>query len=211
MKTNLVGGWHGQILLLAACLGLIVTDNALGGVTAVRPESPAGELSIPAYGDHTPWGRYFRQLQDTTATSWYEEITYYSHRYEFSRGAVTARFTVAPDGTFHNVTIISNTSNPSMADALIRAFRKTYRQPFPAEVAALAPNGLVFEQTFGYWEYDPTNYGLASSYPQLLTRLNPEVGGAFNLNLRKFFDLSRFRYQSRIIEMNPAGAGIASR
>jgi hypothetical protein len=34
------------------------------------------------------------------------------------------------------------------------------------------------------WSYDPTQYGLASSYPELLTALNPEDGAAFILNLR---------------------------
>jgi len=207
MNKNYLGGWHRQRLLLVACFGLVATGTAFGGTIA--PE--AVQLSIPVYGNHSLWGRYFRQLQDTTATSWYMEIAYYTHRYEYSRGVVTARFAVTPDGTFHNLQIVSNTSNPTMADAVIRALRKTWKQPFPADVAAVAPNGLVFEQTFGYWEYDSTDYGLASSYPQLLTRLSPEIGGAFNLNLRKFFDLSRFRYQSRIIEMNSAGARIASR
>jgi hypothetical protein len=98
-----------------------------------------------------------------------------------------------------------------MAYAVIRSIRKTWIQPFPAAVASMAPGGLVVEQTFRYWEHDGTNYGLASSYPQLLVRRAPEIGGGQYLNLRKFFDLSRFRFQSRILEATPVNSRLAAR
>jgi hypothetical protein len=98
-----------------------------------------------------------------------------------------------------------------MAYAVIRSSRKTWIQPFPAAVASMAPGGLVVEQTFRCWEYDGTNYGLASSYPQLLVRRVPEIGGGQYLNLRKFFDLSRFRFQSRILEATPVNSRLAAR
>jgi hypothetical protein len=211
MNKNL--GWRlrQQGLWLGACLVLIATDRVSAGTAAGRAESPIYQLSVPLYGDSTPWGRYFRQLQDTMALYWYEEITYYSYRYDYSRGWVTARYTVTPDGAFHNPQILGNTSNPSMADAVVRAIRKAWIQRFPTEVAAIAPGGLVVEQTFRYWEYDPTDYGLASSYPQMLTLRSPEIGGAYNIDLRKFFDLSRFRFQSRIILTTPAESRLATR
>jgi hypothetical protein len=84
--------------------------------------------------------------------------------------------------------------------------KTTWKQPFPAEVAALAPSGMIIDQTFRYWSYDPTNCGLASSYLQLLIGRNPEIGGAYNLDIRKYRDLTRFRYQSRIIRVTPVGA-----
>jgi TonB-like protein len=212
MIKNLVGRMGAKEFFLAAFLGLVATNSALGVITATRSKSGGRQLSLPAYGDTSKWGRYFRQLQDTTATSWYKEIIYYSYRSAFSRGVVTARFTITPDGRFHNPQILSNTSNEPMANAVVRAIRKTWKQPFPAEVVTLAPTGLVIVQTFRYWAYDPTNYGWASSYPQLLVRRNPEIGGAYNLDIRKYFDLTRFRYQSRIIQAVPAGrSGVALR
>ena len=138
------------------------------------------------WGDSSPWARYFRQLQDTMALRWCEEITYYDYLYVYSHGSVTARFTVTSDGTFHDPQILSNTSNLPMPGAVIRAIRKAWIQRLPPAVLATALDGLVIEQTFRFWDYDPTEYGLASSYPQLLTRRSPEVGGAYNLNLRKF-------------------------
>src|SRR6202011_5517700 len=110
-------------LWLAACLVLIATDRVSAGTGAGGPESPIYQLPIPVYGDSTPWGKYFRQLQDTVATRWYEEITYYSERFAYSRGTVTARFVVTPDGTFHDPQILSNTANSLMADAVIRSIR----------------------------------------------------------------------------------------
>ena len=211
MNKNLVGHLRRQGLWLAACLVLVASDRVSAGTATGRPESGIDQLPIPAYGDSTRWGKYCRQLQDTVATRWYEEIIYYTHRYDYSWGSVTARYTVTPDGRFYNPQIISNTSGPSMAYAIIRSIRKTWIQPFPAEVVSMAPAGLVVEQTFRYWEYDGTNYGLASSYPQFLINRAPEIGGGQYLNLRKFFDLSRFRFQSRILEATPADSRVAAR
>lgn len=211
MKKNLVRRPRQQGLWLTACLVLFAGDRLYAGTAAGRPESRIDQLPIPVYGDNTRWGMYYRQLQDTVATRWYEEITYYTKRFSYSRGTVTARFVVTPDGTFHNPQILSNTSNPPMADAVIRSIRKTWIGRFPAEVQAMAPSGIVLEQTFRYWEYDPTNYGWASSYPQMLTRRSPEIGGAYNLDIRKFFDLSRFHFQSRILQATPADSRLASR
>jgi hypothetical protein len=211
MNRNLLGRLRGRGLLLAACLGLVATGNLSAGTTAGRAESQIDQFTIPIYGDSTPWGKYYRQLQDTMATRWYEELKYYDHLYVYSHGFVTARFVVTPDGTFHNPQILSNTSNPPMANAVIRAIHKAWIGRFPPAVVAMAPSGLVVEQTFRFWDYDPVNYGLASSYPQLLTRRSPEIGGAYNLDLRKFFDLSRFRFQSRILQAAPASGALASR
>lgn len=210
MNKMLVGRLRRQGLRLAACLALVAANHVSAGTTAGL-ESQIYQLPLPVYEDSTPWGKYFRQLQDTVATRWYQEVTYYTHRYDYNWGMVTARYTVTPDGGFHNPQILSNTCGPAMPSAVIRSIRKTWIQPFPAEVASIAPGGLVVEQTFRYWDYDGTNYGLASSYPQLLTRRAPEIGGGQYLNLRKFFDLSRFRFQSRILEATPVNSRLASR
>jgi hypothetical protein len=45
----------------------------------------------------------------------------------------------------------------------------------------------------------------------MLTWRSPEIGGAYNIDLRKFFDLSIFRFQSRIIQTNPADSRLALR
>jgi hypothetical protein len=39
----------------------------------------------------------------------------------------------------------------------------------------------------------------------VLVRRDPEIGGAYNLDIRKYRDLSRFRYQSRIISLFAVG------
>ena len=211
MNKMLVGRLLRQGLWFAACLALVAANHVSAGTTADRPESQFYQLPLPLYRDSTPWGKYFRQLQDTVATRWYEEITYYTHRYEYNWGTVTARYTVTPDGSFHNQQILSNTCGPAMPSAVIRSIRNTWIQPFPAAVASIAPGGLVVEQTFRYWDYDGTNYGLASSYPQLLVNRAPEIGGGQYLNLRKFFDLTRFRFQSRILEATPVNSRLAAR
>lgn len=210
MNKNLVGGLYGKALLLAAFLGLVAAGPVFGGTVTAR-ESQTGQLAIPVYGDSSPWGQYYRQLQDTMATRWYEELKYYDHLYVYSHGSITARYRVTPDGIFHDPEILSNTSNPPMAGAVSRAIRKAWIGRFPAVVAAMAPEGLVIEQTFRFWDNDPTDYGLASSYPQLLTRRSPEIGGAYNIDLRKFPDLSKFRFQSRILEATASGGRLASR
>jgi hypothetical protein len=51
----------------------------------------------------------------------------------------------------------------------------------------------------------------ASSYPQLLVNRAPEIGGGQWLDIRKFFDLSRFRFQSRILEATPVNSRLAAR
>jgi TonB-like protein len=189
--NNFPGRQGARFFLFTFFLGLVAMNSVVGQTTAVRSTS-GGRLTIPPYGDSSVLGRYFRQLQDTTATSWYKEIIYYSYRHAFSRGVVTARFTITPDGKIHRPQILSNTSNQPMANAVVRALKKTWKQPFPAEVVALAPSGMIVDQTFRYWSYDPTNHGWASSYPHVLVRRSPEIGGAYNLDIRKYRDLSRF-------------------
>ena len=212
MNKMLVGRLGRQGLWLAtACFALVATNHMSAGTTAGRPESQIYQLPLPAYGDTTPWGKYFRQLQDTVATRWYEEIIYYTHRYDYDWGTVTARYMVTPDGSFHNPQVLSNSCGPAMPSAVIRSIRKTWIQPVPAAIVSMAPAGLVVEQTFGIWDYDGTNYGLASSYPQLLYRRAPEIGGGQWVNLRKYFDLSSFLYQSRILQAAPANSRLALR
>ena len=211
MNKMLGGRLRWQGLWLAACLALVAVNRASAGTAAGRPESEIYQLPLPAYGDTTPWGKYFRQLQDTVATRWYQEITYYTHRYEYNWGIVTAHYTVTPDGRFYNPQVLSNSCGPAMPSAVIRSIRNTWIQPFPAAVATMAPEGLVVEQTFRYWDYDGTNYGLDSSYPQFLVNRAPEIGGGQYMNLRKFSDLSRFRFQSRILEATPVNSRLAAR
>ena len=128
----LVGRLRRQGLWLAACSALVVTNQMFAGTTTVSPESQIYQLPIPDYGDSTPWGKYFRQLQDTVATRWYQEITYYTHLYEYDWGWVTARYTVTPDGSFHDPQVLSNTSGPAMPSAVIRSIRKTKRSRTPS-------------------------------------------------------------------------------
>jgi hypothetical protein len=199
MTKDLTGRLFARRFFFAVCLGLLATNTVFGRTTTER------QLAIPAYGDSSVWGVYFRRLQDTTALRWYQEITYYSYWPAYSLGVVTARFTITPDGKIHRPHILSNTSNQPMASAVVRALKKTWKQPFPAEVAALAPSGLIVDQTFRYWNYDPTNYGWASSYPLLLVGRSPEIGGAYNLDIRKYRDPTEFRHQSRIISVTPVG------
>jgi hypothetical protein len=189
-----------------------VAAALIASTNVAQAKLPGRDVVIPAYGDFTVWGQYFRQLQDTVATSWYKEIFYYGYPRTFTRGVVTARFTVEPGGKFVFQQILSNTANQPMANAVSRAIQKAWIQPFPRDVAAAFPNGLVLDQSFRFSEYDPTNYGLASSYPQLLVRRSPELGAAKYLDIRKFPDLSVFRYQSRILQASPAKMNrIASR
>jgi hypothetical protein len=211
MNRSLVGRLRRQGLWLAACLALVATDHVSAGTTVGRSESQIYQFPIPVYGDSTPWGKYFRQLQDTVGTRWYQEIVYYTHSYEYDWGTVTARYTVTPDGSFHNPQVLANTCGPAMPSAVIRSIRKTWIQPFPPAVVSMSPGGLVVEQTFRYWQYDGTNFGLASSYPQLLVNRVPEIGGGQYLDLRKFSDLSEFRFQSRILEATPTDSRLAAR
>ena len=194
MTKDLTGRIFARRFFFAVCLGLLATNTVFGRTTTER------QLAIPAYGDSFVWGVYFRRLQDTTALRWHQEITYYRNRRAYSRGLVTARFTITPDGPH----ILSNTSNQPMASAVVRALKKTWK-PFPAEVAALAPSGLIVDQTSRYWNYDQTNHGWASTYALLLVGRSPEIGGAYNLDIRKYRDPIRFRHQSRIISVTPVG------
>src|SRR6516165_3236299 len=198
MTKDLTGRIFARRFFFAVCLGLLATNTVFGRTTTER------QLAIPAYGDSFVWGVYFRRLQDTTALRWHQEITYYRNRRAYSRGLVTARFTITPDGKIHRPHILSNTSNQPGAGAVVRALKKTWK-PFPAEVAALAPSGLIVDQTSRYWNYDPTNHGWASTYALLLVGRSPEIGGAYNLDIRKYRDPIRFRHQSRIISVTPVG------
>ena len=173
-------------------------------ITVAKSTNVPSAVAIPQYGDTTTWGVYFRQLQDTVATSWYKEIFYYGYPRTVTRGVVTARYSIAPSGKIVPAQILSNTSNQPMGGAVIRSLRKTWMPPFPQEVVAKFPNGLVIDQAFRFNEYDRTNYGFASSYPQTLLRRSPELGNTKYLDIRKYPDLSVFRYQSRILGAVPA-------
>jgi Gram-negative bacterial TonB protein C-terminal len=226
MNKILVGRLQRRGLLLAICLGLVATDRVCAATAAGRPEVPIYQLPIPVYPDWSPWGRYNRRLQDITAARWYDEIIRYSSpSYSYSHGVVTVRYLITPDGVFHNPQIVSNTSNQPMADAVLRALRKTWSQPFPVQIAAIAPGGLVVEQTFRYWNYDPTQDGFASSYPQLLEDyggrtgslllVNPQIYGNTSFlyfNLRQYHNqFNNFPFQSRIIRATAANSQLASR
>ena len=220
MNKVLVGRLHRRGLLLAICLGLVATDRVCAATAAGRPEAPIYQLPIPVYPDWSPWGRYNRRLQDSTALRWYEEIIRYSELFSYSHGVVTVRYLITPDGVFHNPQIVSNTSNQPMADAVLLALRNTWHQPFPAQIAAIAPGGLLVEQTFRYWNYDPTQDGFASSYPQLLDDhasrtgslllVNPQIDGNTSFlyfNLRQYHNqLNNFPFQSRIIRATAASS-----
>lgn len=226
MNKILVGRLNRRGLLLAICLGLVATDRVSAGTPAGRSESPGYQLPIPVYPDWSPWGRYNRRLQDFTAERWFDEIIRYSGPlYSFSHGVVTVQYLITPDGVFHDPQIVSNTSNQPMADAVLRALRKTWHQPFPAQITAIAPGGLVVEQTFRYWNYDPTQDGFASSYPQLLETygsrtgslllVNPQVYGNTSFlyfNLRQYHNqFNNLHFQSRITRATAASSRLASR
>jgi hypothetical protein len=211
MKKSVYRRLIAKSRFLSAFLGVCLVTG-LPELTLAKSKIASPALAVPEYGDTTTWGRYFRQLQDTVATSWYKEIFYYGYPKTFSRGVVTARYSITPAGKIQSQEILSNSANQPMGGAVIRALRKTWMQPFPPEVSALFPTGLVIEQSFRFNEYDRTNYGLASSYPQTLLHRYPEIGGAKNLDIRKYLDLSIFRYQSRILQAIPASASqIATR
>jgi hypothetical protein len=121
MNKMRVGRLRRQGLWLPACLALVAANCVSAGTTAGRPESQIYQLPLPVYGDSTPWGKYFRQLQDTVGARWYQEITYYTHRYEYNWGIVTARYTVTPDGRFHNPEVLSNTCGPAPINSRLAA------------------------------------------------------------------------------------------
>jgi TonB family protein len=160
-----------------------------------------GVLPIPEYGVKSPWGIYVRRLQDTVAKRWYDEIFYYNYPSSISRGVVTLRYTFDPSGKVVSQTVISNTANQPFAARALAAVQKARIQAIPASILSKAPRGLTVEQTFRFRDNDPIDYGLASSYPQLLHNRFPDTGAAENLDLRRFYPLQRFIYQSRIVSI----------
>jgi hypothetical protein len=96
MNKNLLGRLCQQGVLLTACFGLFAVNNVSAGTATARLGSQPEQVSVPVYGDSSRWGIYFRQLQDTMATFWYEEITYYSSGYPHSQGSVTASYRFQP-------------------------------------------------------------------------------------------------------------------
>lgn len=165
------------------------------------PSQSGSTLQIPPYGDRSAWGIYVRRLQDTVAKRWYDEIFYYNYPSSVSRGVVTLSYTIDPSGTVGSREVLSSTANAPTADRALAAVRNAQIQPIPASILAQAPHGLTVVQTFRIRENDPTEYGLASSYPQLLIRRFPDTGAAENLDLRRFYPLQRFPFQSRIVSI----------
>ena len=166
------------------------------------PGSQSGAvIPIPEYGNKSAWGVYVRRLQDTVAKRWYDEIFYYNYPASISRGVVTLRYSIDPSGKVVSRTVISNTANQPLADRALAAVRNANIQAIPASVLSQSPRGLTVEQTFRFRDNDPTDYGLASSYPQLLRNRFPDTGAAENLDLRRFDPLQRFVYQSRIVSI----------
>ena len=80
MRKDLTGRLLARRFFFAVCLSLLATNTVFGRTTTER------QLAIPAYGDSSVRGVYFRRLQDTTALRWYQEITYYSDWRAYSRG-----------------------------------------------------------------------------------------------------------------------------
>jgi TonB family protein len=191
-------------LLATACLTFLVWDCGRVEAKPGQVSQGGAALTIPAYGDKSPWGTYVRRLQDTVAKRWYNEIFYYNYRESVSRGVVTLRYTFDPDGRVVSVTVLSNTANEPSAARAIAAVRNARIQALPQSVRAEAPHGLTVTQTFRLRDNDPTDYGLASSYPQLLLYRFPDTGAAENLDLRRFYPLQRFIYQSRILSITAA-------
>jgi hypothetical protein len=197
-----------SLSLAAAC----VTFLAIGVVSECgRVQAKPGQigqgggaLPIPAYGDKSAWGIYVRRLQDTVAKRWYDEIFYYNYRSSISRGVVTLRYTFNPSGRVISRAVVSNTANGPSADRALAAVGNARIQAISPSILPQAPRGLTVVQTFRFQDNDPTEYGLASSYPQLLFNRFPDTGGAENLDLRRFYPLQRFIYQSRIISISAA-------
>jgi TonB family protein len=118
---------------------------------------------------------------------------------------VTLSYTITPQGKVVSRSVISNTANGPFGDRALAAVRNARIQAIPASILAEAPRGLSIVQTFRLRDNDPTDYGLASSYPQLLINRFPDTGAAENLDLRRFYPLQRFIYQSRIVSISAAG------
>lgn len=192
----------------AACLIFLVIGliwNCGQAEAKPRQIGQGGEaLPIPAYGDKSTWGIYLRRLQDTVAKRWYDEIFYYNYRSSISRGVVTLRYTFDPSARVISRVVVSNTGNGPSADRALAAVSNARIQAIPPSILPQAPRGLTVVQTFRLRDNDPTEYGLASSYPQLLINRFPDTGAAENLDLRRFYPLQRFIYQSRIISISAA-------
>jgi TonB family protein len=198
-----------SLALTAAC-SVYVALGLVGGSSRVQaePVTAGGKsiaLAIPPYGDKSVWGIYVRRLQDTVAKQWWDEIFYYNYPSSITRGSVTIRYTFNPQGRVVSRSVISNTANGPFADRALAAVRKADIQAMPASILSQAPDGLTIVQTFNLRDNDPTDYGLASSYPQLLRNRYPDTGGAENLDLRRYYPLQRFIYQSRILSITAAG------
>jgi hypothetical protein len=199
-----------RCLALTAACSVYVALGLVGGSSKVQAKpGPVGgksiALTIPPYGDKSVWGIYVRRLQDTVAKQWWDEIFYYNYPSSITRGAVTIRYTFDPQGRVVSRSVISNTANGPFADRALAAVRKADIQAIPASILSQAPDGLTVVQTFRLRDNDPTDYGLASSYPQLLRYRYPDTGAAENLDLRRYYPLQRFIYQSRILSISAAG------
>ena len=194
--------------LAVACFANVVFGFVLGSSNLQAKPGPGiqsgNALAIPPYADRSVWGVYVRRLQDTVAKSWWDEIFYYNYPSSISRGVVTLRYTFNPQGKVVSQSVISNTANGPFADRAIAAVRNADIQAIPASILPEAPRGLTVVQTFRLRDNDPTDYGLASSYPELLIKRFPDTGAAENLDLRRYYPLQRFIYQSRILSISPA-------
>lgn len=195
--------------LAAACLVYVAFGFVFGSGKLQAKPGPSVQsgnaLTIPPYGDKSVWGVYVRRLQDTVAKRWWDEIFYYNYPSSISRGVVTLSYTITPQGKVVSRSVISNTANGPFGDRALAAVRNARIQAIPASILAEAPRGLSIVQTFRLRDNDPTDYGLASSYPQLLINRFPDTGAAENLDLRRFYPLQRFIYQSRIVSISAAG------
>jgi hypothetical protein len=194
--------------LAVACFAEVTFAFVLGSTDLQAKPGPRIEsgnaLAIPAFDDRSVWGVYVRRLQDTVAKRWWDEIFYYNYPSSISRGVVTLSYTFDPQGRVVSRSVISNTANGPFADRALVAVRTADIQAIPASILPEAPRGLTIIQTFRLRDNDPTDYGLASSYPQLLINRFPDTGAAENLDLRRFYPLQRFIYQSRIVSISPA-------
>lgn len=192
-----------SLALAIAVAGAVWNSNCLAA--KLGPGSQSGlVLPIPEYGDKSAWGVYVRRLQDTVAKRWSDEIFYYNYPSSISRGVVTLRYTFDPSGKVMSRVVVSNTANRPFAERALAAVQNARIQAMPASITAEAPHGLTVVQTFRFRDNDPTDYGLASSYPQLLLNRFPDTGAAENLDLRRYYPLQRFIYQSRILSITAA-------
>jgi TonB family protein len=192
-----------SLALAIAVAGAVWNSNCLEA--KLGPGSEGGlVLPIPEYGDKSAWGVYVRRLQDTVAKRWSDEIFYYNYPSSISRGVVILRYTFDPSGKVMSRAVVSNTANGPFANRALAAVQNARIQAMPASIIAQAPHGLTVVQTFRFRDNDPTDYGLASSYPQLLLNRFPDTGAAENLDLRRYYPLQRFIYQSRILSITAA-------